>query len=245
MLNRRSVACLLAFIPLAFMQPQRALAQFCDHAWTGILCVSCATYPATVAFRAWWWGCTGCISPCKTFITEEAPDATAEAKLALQRNPAAVSRQLQVTGDQLRDIGARNPWAASILYALEQSGPLADVKAGTSYLTMLPSAASIDAMLAGNDQGARAFASPATVRARVMHRLERGPDTSARLYLSSVVVDDDERVLYKVFPDIVVELYEAPTESVTPMPREGGTLKEAAAPNGIRGLVARSWTIAE
>jgi hypothetical protein len=47
------------------------------------------------------------------------------------------------------------------------------------------------------------------MRARVSYRLDRGPGELATLTISSYTVDADERMIYKVYPDVVAEFIES------------------------------------
>jgi len=133
-----------------------------------------------------------------------------------------------------------------VLIGFEQAGGEAEIKSGTAYLTSLPTAESVNAMLAGDSEAAKTLAASMNVRARVTYRLERGPDTAARLYLSSVVVDEDERLLFTVYPDIVVDLYEAPaTPASNAAPSSSTKLEKSGMSASARPLVMQAWRTVE
>jgi hypothetical protein len=132
----------------------------------------------------------------------------------------------EASGTGAADMATRNPWAASVFVALQRAGSLGHIESGTWSLDRFPTLESVRALLAGDEARARSLASPATHAARVTWRVERGADAKARLHLSSFVVDDDGRMLFKVYPDIEVDLFDrarAWREPPTRAGQEGAT----------------------
>jgi hypothetical protein len=120
--------------------------------------------------------------------------------------PGALSRTVNVTQAQLMSVAERNPWAATALLAIQSTGAKAELKAGHMVLERLPTAENFASFAAGV---AKAPALPEGIRARVSYRLDRGPGEMAILTISSYTVDADERMIYKVYPDVVAEFIES------------------------------------
>jgi hypothetical protein len=106
----------------------------------------------------------------------------------------------------LADMATTNPWAAWALIALRESRSLSHVGSGEMPLPRFPSADAVHALLAGDRAAANALAPLASHKGRVAWHVEPAPDGKPRLALSSVVVDDDGRVMFKVYRDIEVDV---------------------------------------
>ena len=96
--------------------------------------------------------------------------------------------------------------AATALLAIQSTGAQAELKAGHMVLERLPTAENFASFAAGVS---KAPALPEGIRARVSYRLDRGPGEMATLTISSYTVDADERMIYKVYPDVVAEFIES------------------------------------
>jgi hypothetical protein len=216
-----------------------AFAQGCTWTWSTLAqkCVSC---PRGFGAQSWYKDplsgtCGACTGYCRSFIAESASaeETSAEERIEHVALPTGLEREVNVSHAHLREINMRNPWAASVLMTIQRMGELADLRGGTFHLTTLPTVESVDEMLAGTFLAEKAMPMPGGVRAEVSVRLERGPGDSARLHLSSFTVDSDRRMLYKVYPDVVVEFFEAG-------PKEGGLISRQ---ESSRLLTSTGWRV--
>ena len=230
---------------VAIFGAQEATGQaLCNRRWTGILCTACGGSGATPAYTSYWWGCVACFGGCPWYFGPESDGSDDKAEVAAP-DPSGISRQLNISASQLREIASRNPWAASILISLVDIGELANINGATSYMALLPTVESVYAQVAGDIELAKSVATSAEIRGRVTHRLERGPGTSARLYMTSFVADEDERILYKPYPDVVLDLFEAPPSAARSETPGGNTQKIEREPGSVRSLIVQSWKVAE
>jgi hypothetical protein len=103
----------------------------------------------------------------------------------------------------LAEIAESNPWVASVLLEQQVSGAFDRIPEGMTVMKSLPTTESVRRRLAG--EVVRLAPMPAGVNGRVTRRQTSmsGVDT---LQLSAFTVNAENQVLFKVFPDIVIDL---------------------------------------
>ena len=229
--------CLLSFTPI------QAAAQTpgCNLTWQLNGCVGCRSVWGP-SYKSANGGCAGCGGLCMSFAPA---DATGEkkqpAEIVTIADPNALSRQLVIPQHLVRDIATRNPWAANALLTLQEIGQEADLRHGTVLLEYLPTVESVNRILAGDQSAIKSSPLPAGTLARVSHRLDRGPGENAQIFLSAYTVDSEERMLFRVYPDITVNLIERssePSSSRGPARADGQDTLPAQ-------LIARTWSATE
>ena len=180
-------------------------------------------------------GCLSCSVSCRSYLA-------AKDEVVTQAEPLAgsLSRSVNLTHSQLASMAERNPWAAATLLAIQHTGPLAEVRAGTMAFDKLVTRENFSSLMGG---APNATPLPAGVRARVAYRLERGPGAIATMVVSSFTVDEDERMLYKAYPDVLVEFAESPAASS----RSGTGLisRQEDSLGDSRSLTAVRWQVAQ
>lgn len=201
-----SLLLLLAFGLLSI--DARALCTYTYNPLTG--CVPCRDWSQSYIKDFNTGNCSPCAGFCRAFLVEgDGAEKTSKSRVEYFPDSTASDRQLIVEADQLKAIAIRNPWAASVLITLQQNSDVVNLGSGTSFLTTVPTEEAIISLMAGDASLVQSMPTPAGVLARVSHRLERGPGEVARLFLSSYTVDAEDRMMFKVYPDIVLEMHEA------------------------------------
>jgi hypothetical protein len=114
-------------------------------------------------------------------------------------------------------------------------GTTADITRGISKLTALPTLEYVQEKLRGIDKP-NAASMPNGMRGRVSYFLTREA-TKATITLSSYVVDEDERQLYKVYPDVSVDFVESPPATGN----RANANKQKDQVKSLRSLTATSW----
>ena len=182
----------------------------------------------------------GCLSrsvACRSFAPAKSESVATES----ERLAGALNRSVNLTNAQLSDVADRNPWAAATLLAIETTGSLAALEAGNMAFDKLPTKENFSTLLAGMPNTTPL---PNGVRARVSYHLVRGPGEMATMTLSAFTVDEDDRMLYKVYPDVMVEFAETPA---TPS-RGSSEALVSRQDDGVglsRALVATRWQVVQ
>lgn len=221
--------CVL-FLFLAFLSiDARALCTWQYNSWQG--CVSCREWGQAYIKDYNTNNCSPCSGWCRAYLVEGDSEKSV-GKVEFVPDASALDRQLNIDASQLQAIAIRNPWAASVLYTLQQHSAVTELRNGTTVLATIPTEEAVVALLAGDASVLQSMQAPAGINARVSHRLERGPGEVARLYLASFTVDSEDRMMFKVYPDVVVEMFE-PGAARLPSAKMAGS------------LIARTWKVAE
>jgi hypothetical protein len=242
-LKSRLASALLLLLTLVGMASE-ALAQSSMCTFTLVMgrCVGCrTTWGPSYYVDGPTGGCIPCYGYCMSFLVAK-NGAETDAVHAVQhiRNPNAVSRELYVSSSILSEMAAANPWAANVLLGLQRLGAEANLQNAVAIMGTLATTESVHRLLAGDDSMAKSLAMPPGVAGRVSYRLERFSTNQARLHLSSYTVDEDSRVLFKVYPDVTVTLVESSVPSENGLRKKAG---EDAAES--RTLTALSWKVME
>ena len=183
-------------------------------------------------------GCLTCSVSCRAFSPTSGKELVESAPVS-----GAIGRNVNVTHNQLQSIAERNPWAATALLAIQSTGTLAELRAGQMVLDRLPTTENFKSLLSGMPNTTPL---PEGVRARVTYRLERGPGDMATMTMTTFTVDEDERMLYKVYPDVRVDFVE--TEGNAKEVGLGQPLaarQERAGAAEERTLVATRWQVVQ
>jgi hypothetical protein len=181
-------------------------------------------------------GCLTCSVACRAYAPASGKELVESVPV-----PGAIGRNVNVTHSQLQSIAQRNPWAATALLAIQATGTLAELRAGQMVLDRLPTTENFKSLLSGLPNTTPL---PEGVRARVTYRLERGPGEVATMTMATFTVDEDERMLYKVYPDVRVEFVETEVNA-----KDAGLGQPLAARQERaveeRALVATHWQVVQ
>lgn len=209
----------------------------CNQTLNGLgPCVSCRSAFTFSYYSSPTLGCVACGGACILFRIAEGDEGSSETLYV--PDASYTGYLLSVASPQILDIASRNPWAAATLIALRELGSTAELRNGTTVLSVMPTEDSVRTLLDGNRMLAQSLAIPIEVRGRVLYRLERGPGPRAALHMSSVVVDDAGRLQFKAYPDIVVSFAEG-DDSAQRDPSSGVHTELRDAPS----LIATSWRV--
>lgn len=165
------------------------------YAWSGLFCVACS-------------------GVCKWYSPQpDGAEAKSDETPEFLPMEGGVYRPIQIAYSQLQAIAQVNPWAASALMTLGALPASIDLSHGSAKLAALPTAATF-ALAAGpwtaDQVQATSVPFGIDVDARVGWTMMRKASQDAEFRVSAFVADGDGRVLYNVYPDVILRFADPP-----------------------------------
>lgn len=190
------------------------------YAWSGLFCVACS-------------------GVCKWYAPPpDGAESKVDASAGFVPLEGGVYQRLDISFADLQAIAQVNPWAAAALMTLGALPGSVDLSHGSAKLDALPTAATI-ALAAGpwtSDQ-VRASSVPfgLDVDARVGWTMSRKASEDASFRLAAYVADPEGRVLYNVYPDVILRFADPPDLT-------GTADREKIATERRAPLALKSWS---
>ncbi len=194
------------------------------YTFTGLFCVACS------GWCKWFFAPEGD----EKALMQDAPEGT------LVPMEGGIYRALLVPQGELVAISGVNMWAAGAIMTLSSLAGKVDLSHGSAPLSSLPTSATID--LATTQWSPEQLLAtgqpvPSGVNARVGWTMARTALRDAELRITSYVADDEGRVLYRVYPDVVLQLND-PSSVTASLTRDKTAIADMP-------FALRSWTLAE